>query len=197
MEQSIYGDKYQSYIKLEQRGTELIDKIYQSIKDNGDLNPVEHIKHRIKTPESLKEKLKQRNLPITMEAAEKNIHDIVGFRIVCTFVGEVFNIVNEIKKSEDITVIMDKDYINMPKPNGYRSYHMIIAFSEGEQAGIPFEIQLRTIAMDSWASLEHQLKYKHNIKNEAIITTELKRCADEIASTDLSMQSLRNMINVS
>ena len=140
---------------------------------------------------------------MTPESALTKIYDAVGFRVVTTFIDDIYTNVNYLKSFDDITVIEEKDYIRHAKPNGYRSYHMILALSLpyedilGNNPGTFYvEIQLRTIAMDTWASLEHQMKYKHDIgsANQKLITVELKRCADELASCDVSMQTIRDLI---
>ena len=119
------------------------------------------------------------------------IFDAIGIRVVCSFINDVYVIRDRIAALPGCTVIKEKDYIRKAKPNGYRSYHMIIQMDSGIHA----EIQLRTISMDTWAALEHHMKYKKNLSgNLNLLTSELKRCADELASTDLSMQTLRDMI---
>ena len=163
----------------------------------------EHFIYRIKGEDSMREKCQRKHLPVTTASALGEIHDAIGCRIVCSFVDDIYKIADYLKKQDDITVINEKDYVASPKENGYRSYHMIIRMEvpfEDFRGNIPgqydAEIQLRTIAMDSWAALEHQVKYKKNLNdtNLALITSELKRCADELASCDLSMQTIRNLI---
>lgn len=189
-----------SYILLEKAINQVISildiiqkyKIAQQCK-----NPIEHCKTRIKSASSMKEKLVRKNLPVTVENALNKIHDAAGIRVICPFLDDIYWIVNMLKKQHDIKVIKEKDYIHNPKPNGYRSYHMILqvpVYLKEHVKLIYCEIQIRTIAMDSWASLEHQLKYKKNIPNEKMLTQELKRCADEIASTDLNLQTISDMI---
>ncbi|EET84449.1 RelA/SpoT domain protein [Clostridium carboxidivorans P7] len=132
-----------------------------------------------------------------MDSALKEIYDAAGIRVICPFLDDIYWIVNMLKNQQDIKVIKEKDYIRNPKPNGYRSYHMILQVPlhlENRIEMVYCEIQIRTIAMDCWASLEHQLKYKKNIPNEKMIAEELKRCADEIASTDLNLQTISDMI---
>jgi ppGpp synthetase/RelA/SpoT-type nucleotidyltranferase len=119
------------------------------------------------------------------------MHDSIGIRIVCSFIDDIYANIERIRAFTDCTVVEEKDYIKHAKPNGYRSYHMIVQNTEGYYA----EIQIRTISMDTWAALEHDIKYKKDINvNKELITAELKRCADELASTDISMQTIRNMI---
>jgi len=192
-----YGDIYGTLEALKNRGVESIEKLKKFLTDKYDIDPIEHYKCRIKSVDSLTGKLERKKLATDIDSALININDIVGFRVVCTFLGEIFKIVDEIKNNDNIEVLQDKDYINRPKANGYRSYHLILKYKDGVASQIPFELQLRTISMDSWASLEHKLKYKHDVKNETLIVNELKRCADEMASTDLSMQTIHDLIKKS
>ena len=148
------------------------------------------------------EKLERKHLEATTYNALVTLKDAIGLRIVTTFVDDVFEVVRLIKGLEFVNVIEEKDYISHAKENGYRSYHMIIQVTShpkdvlGHQPGSFYaEIQIRTIAMDSWAALEHQMSYKKNIKNRELISSELKRVADELASCDLSMQTIRDLIN--
>ncbi len=190
----------ESYVLLEGAIIEVISrldiirkyKVAQQCKD-----PIEHCKARIKSAKSMKEKLRRKNLPITVESALKEIHDGAGIRVICPFLDDIYWIVNMIKNQQDIKIIKEKDYIHSPKGNGYRSYHIILQVPlhlENRIEMVCCEIQIRTIAMDCWASLEHQLKYKKNLPSEKMISDELKRCADEIASTDLNLQTISDMI---
>ncbi len=161
----------------------------------------EHLSYRLKSEESMREKCIRKSLPETPKSALQDIKDALGFRIICGFIGDIKENVERIRQLEGCKIIREKDYIKGVKPNGYRSYHLNIAIETdypdclGHQPGQYYaEIQLRTIAMDSWASLEHQLKYKKNIQNQALIVSELKRVADELASCDLSMQTIRELI---
>ena len=175
-----------------------IDLLRNYRKNMGMHDPVEHRKGRIKSEDSMIEKLTRKGLSINVDNALHQIHDAVGVRIVCSFVNDVYDMVNLIKSLDDLEVIKEKDFIANPKPNGYRSYHIIVKMKISTPEGIvelPAEIQLRTIAQDSWEALEHQLKYKKNISNVELIQSELKRCADEMASTDLTLQTVREMIN--
>ena len=127
-----------------------------------------------------------------------NIYDAAGIRIICTFADDVYDIVEMIKKYDDIEIVKEKDYIKNPKENGYRSYHLVIKVPlniAGEIHKVYLEIQIRTIAMDFWSSLEHQIKYKKNIQDQKMIVNELKKCAEQIATTDINMMAIRNMIN--
>ena len=156
-----------------------------------DLKPIVYYCSRIKSPESMMRKLEMLNLPTDCRTAMTHTFDAVGLRIICAFAEDVYNIVSWLKSRKEIHVLHEKDYIAYPKPNGYRSYHLQIQLPDLE---VPAEIQVRTIATDFWATLEHQLKYKKDIPHEELIRSELKRCADEIASVDLSMQTIRDII---
>ncbi len=191
MEHSIYGthrpelERDMAYLEQE------IDKIRTDLKASLGMDPVEHCLARIKTEESMREKCRRNNLPETEESALGAIHDAIGLRIVCAFVDDIYAIRDRIRALPDVSVVREKDYIRHAKPNGYRSYHMILQLPDGYFA----EIQLRTISMDTWAALEHHLKYKRDTGPQTdLIIQELKRCADELASTDLSMQTIRDMI---
>lgn len=163
----------------------------------GERDPIEHCKARIKSADSMKKKLCMRQLPVTAEAALQQVYDAAGVRIVCQFVDDIYVVADLIRRMSDLDVVTEKDYIKNPKASGYRSYHMVVQiplrFVE-EAKKVYLEIQLRTIAMDCWASLEHQLKYKQSIDHENMIVHELKRCADEIASADLSLQTIQDLI---
>lgn len=198
-EQEFYKE---SYVLLEGAIIEVISRLdimrkYKKTQGYEDQDPIEHCKARIKSAKSMKEKLKRKNLPVTAKSALNEIHDAAGIRVVCTFLDDIYWIVNMLKNQKDIKVVKEKDYIKNPKPNGYRSYHMILKVPihlENRIEMVYCELQIRTIAMDCWASLEHQLKYKKNIQSEKMIAGELKRCSDEIASTDLNFQTIHDMI---
>lgn len=162
-------------------------------------NPIEMIKSRIKRPISIIEKLKRRELPVTIESMSKNLDDIAGVRVICSFIDDIYEISRMLARQDDVRVIVVKDYIRSPKVNGYRSYHMIVEvpvfFSNCKQF-VRAEVQIRTIAMDFWASLEHQLKYKKELAcvEAGEIGEELQKCAEVIAATDWRMLDIRQMI---
>ena len=161
-------------------------------------NPIEMIKSRVKKPESIVGKLMRRNLAINMENIMEEIHDVAGIRVICSFVDDIYKVADMLSAQDDVTVLQVKDYIKNPKENGYRSYHMIIeipVFFSNVKQSIKVEVQLRTIAMDFWASLEHSMKYKKDIENSDVIAEELKKCADLISDTDFKMQEINNKIN--
>lgn len=161
----------------------------------------EHLIGRVKTSASMVEKCHRKNYPVTTEAALRQCRDAIGLRIVCNFVSDISRCLKLVRQAYWCTVVKEKDYITNAKPNGYRSYHLILDVVEpyqdvdGHLPGHFFvEIQLRTIAMDSWASLEHEIKYKHHVKNPERISKELKRCADQLASCDVQMQTIRQLV---
>lgn len=158
------------------------------------VEPVLYCKSRIKRPESMMRKLESRGLPTDSATALSTMHDAVGARVVCSFLDDVYRIAGWLGSHPALEVAQTKDYIARPKPNGYRSLHLIVEIVSGPGSGTTAEVQLRTIALDFWAALEHQLKYKRSIPHERTIRGELKRCSDEIASVDVSMQTLRDLI---
>ncbi|HBL83141.1 MAG TPA: GTP pyrophosphokinase [Clostridiales bacterium] len=160
-------------------------------------NAIKNIYSRIKSGESICGKLFRKKLPKTAEAAQMYLNDIAGLRVIVGFIDDVYQIAEALKKQEDINILSEKDYIKNPKPNGYRSYHLVVNLpvrTTESSKRVNAEIQLRTIAMDFWASLEHEMKYKKHIQNQDLICSELKRCADEMASADVDMQAIRDMI---
>ena len=174
-----------------------VDLLRRHLVLQGYRDPVEHCKGRIKSADSMMKKLEKKGLPVTPEAALNEVYDAVGIRIVCQFVDDVYQMVDILKRQEDIEILKEKDYIENPKPNGYRSYHLIISIP----VHLPdctrrlfAEIQIRTIAMDCWAALEHDLRYKKEVDNVELLAEELKRCSDEMASTDLTMQTIRRVL---
>lgn len=188
---SIYGDHLQEMQALLDHIMEGINGLRKSMAAQYGSDPVEHCLARIKSEESMREKCRRKGLPETTESALVKIHDAIGIRIVCAFLKDVYKIRDFLVSYENAEIYEEKDYIRHAKPNGYRSYHLILLYNGTYYV----EFQLRTISMDTWAALEHHLKYKKNIEgNEALIVSELKRCADELASTDVSMQTIRDMI---
>lgn len=165
-----------------------------------DYNPIETIKTRLKTPESIAEKMERRGLAFTFENVGSNINDIAGIRVICPFISDIYALVDCFLKQEGITLLDKKDYIKMPKSNGYRSLHLIIGIPitlQDEKRMMKVELQLRTIAMDFWASLDHRLSYKKEM--DPAITKQLHRelidCSDESARLDERMEAIRNAID--
>ena len=197
------------YGKYEQTLNIILDNIISQIKTYNDMEvqksgekAYEHLIYRVKNKDSMLEKCTRKNLPQTTYSALHDIQDAIGIRIICRFIDDIYKNIDYLKSLPNLKIIKEKDYIKNVKPNGYRSYHLIVEITApyedilGNNPGKFFaEIQVRTIAMDSWASLEHQMKYKHDIKNPELIVKELKRCADELAACDVSMQTIRNLIN--
>ncbi len=161
-------------------------------------NPFESIKCRIKSPESIIGKLERRGLEFSIENIEKELNDIAGIRVICSFPEDIYMLVECLLKQDDIILVAQKDYIKNPKPNGYRSLHLILdipIFLTHEKKHMRVEVQFRTIAMDFWASLEHKMKYKKDIQNAESISEELKYCADLISQLDRRMEQIRNRID--
>lgn len=161
-------------------------------------NPFESIKCRIKKPLSIVEKMKRKGLDLSIESIQENLSDIAGIRVICSFPEDIYTVSQLLAKQDDIRVIETKDYIRNPKPNGYRSLHLIVEipiFLSNEKKYMKVEVQFRTIAMDFWASLDHKLKYKkNNLKHPELIAQELKKCADTITAMDYKMQEIRNLL---
>lgn len=160
-------------------------------------NPIENIESRVKRPLSIVEKLRRLGVPITIESIMENLSDVAGVRVICSFIDDIYSVAEMLARQDDVTVLTVKDYIKKPKPNGYRSYHMIVeipVFFSKEKKMMRVEIQLRTVAMDFWASLEHQMKYKKDNADRPEIAAELKSCAETIAATDARMMGVRKRI---
>lgn len=161
-------------------------------------NPIEMIKSRVKKPQSIMEKLNRRGLELSVTSVLENLNDVAGIRVVCSFVDDIYKVAEMFTRQDDVSVLQVKDYIKNPKPNGYRSYHMIVeipVFFADRKQPVKVEVQLRTIAMDFWASLEHGMKYKKDMHEAEEVIAELKSCADIIAATDLRMQAIRDRIH--
>ena len=160
-------------------------------------NPIEHITSRIKSPESIARKIRKKGLELTVENIVKYVNDVAGVRIICSFTSDIYRIASSISNQDDVTVLRVKDYIANPKPNGYMSYHMIVSipiFLTNDVIDTKVEIQIRTIAMDFWASLEHKIYYKFEGKAPAGIKDELKECANIISFLDEKMLSINESV---
>ena len=190
--ESIYGDNRPRMEQVMNRILDDIAVIRKQLEQDSGMDPVEHCLGRIKEENSMRDKCRRKGLPETTDSALNMIYDAIGVRVVCAFLDDIYVIRDYLAAVPDYEVIREKDYIRHAKPNGYRSYHMILRVD-----GTYFvEVQLRTISMDTWAALEHHMKYKKNINgNDALVERELKRCADELASTDASMQTIRDLID--
>lgn len=166
---------------------------------NGESNPIEFIQSRIKSYGSIISKLNNKGVAVNLVNMEENLSDIAGVRVVCSFLDDIYRLADCFLGQDDIFLIERKDYIREPKSNGYRSLHLIIAvpiFLENEKRMTKVEVQLRTIAMDFWASLEHKLRYKKNLPQEKLdaLRVDMKRCADESAGWDRRMQEIKDYI---
>ena len=164
-----------------------------------DENPIEAIKSRLKSPDSIMKKLKKKELPFTTEAIEENIFDIAGIRIICSFEQDIYKMAKLLLQQDDVTLVEQKDYIKNPKESGYRSLHLIVEipiFLEDEKRTMKVEVQLRTIAMDFWASLEHKMRYKKDLKPELLeeLAKELTECSEKCADLDHRMEAIKNKI---
>ncbi|MCC8127071.1 MAG: GTP pyrophosphokinase family protein [Clostridiales bacterium] len=161
-------------------------------------NPIELIKSRVKKPSSIVGKLRRKGYPVTVESMMGHLDDVAGIRVICSFLDEIYTVADMLVRQDDVKVVTVKDYIKNPKPNGYRSYHLILeipVYFSDEKKNMRVEVQIRTIAMDFWASLDHQLKYKKDIVQDSQqITEELRQCADVIANTDQQMLRIRKNI---
>jgi putative GTP pyrophosphokinase len=164
-----------------------------------DYNPIEHVNTRIKSAESLIKKIQKKNIPFSLEAIKENIRDIAGIRIICSFVSDIYRISEMIQAQSDIEVVEVKDYIKNPKPNGYQSLHIVMkipVFMSDRVERVFVEMQIRTIAMDFWASLEHKIYYKYNKQIPEHLTKQLKEAADTVAELDRKMEDINNEINI-
>ncbi len=164
-----------------------------------DRNPINAVKGRLKSVHSIQEKLRRKNLPVTLEAIEENINDVAGIRVICSFPEDVYVLAEALLKQDDITLIARKDYIAHPKENGYRSLHLIVSvpiFLASEKRVMKVEIQLRTIAMDCWATLEHQLRYKKDFDFTEGMAQELLECARISTELDARMDALRRQLDL-
>lgn len=162
-----------------------------------DRNPISSIKSRLKHPRSITEKLERRGLPVTLENMEEHLNDVAGVRVICSFPEDVYALSEALQKQDDIRILQTKDYIKYPKQNGYRSLHMIVEvpiFLRHEKRIMKVEIQLRTIAMDFWATLEHQLRYKKDYVFTNEMMKELYECAKQSAELDEKMDNLRKRV---
>lgn len=186
--------KYRSAIR---EVTTKLEVLNDELSLYGNRNPIEDIQSRIKTPMSIAEKLKKMGKRGSVDEIMENLNDVAGIRVVCPFIQDIYRVADMLTRQDDITVIKVKDYIKYPKQNGYRSYHLIVEvpvfFSDVTQP-MRVEVQIRTVAMNFWASLEHQIRYKKDIEDTEDISRELKECADTIAVTDEKMQRLKDRI---
>lgn len=186
---------YRSAIKEISTKLDILSDEFQAIRKR---NPIEYIKSRIKSLKSILEKMERKKFPINLKSMKENLDDIAGMRVVCSFIDDIYAIADMLIQQNDITLIERNDYIKNPKPSGYRSLHLVLEvpvfFSDHTEA-VRVEVQIRTIAMDFWASLEHKLHYKSvSEKVPQEIKIELQQIAKVITATDMKMQEIRNMV---
>ncbi|MCR5153998.1 MAG: GTP pyrophosphokinase family protein [Lachnospiraceae bacterium] len=178
---------YESALKQVNTKLEILNDEFKVIHQ---YNPIEHISSRIKSPESIAKKIRRKGVPLTVDNIVRYINDIAGIRIICSFTSDIYRIADLIKDQDDVKVIKVKDYIKSPKENGYKSYHMIVSvpvYLSDMVVETKVEIQIRTIAMDFWASLEHKMYYKFEGNAPEHIRKELKECADLVSFLDSKM----------
>ncbi len=181
---------YESAIREVKTKLEILDSEFKS---KYDYNPIHHIEDRLKSPQSILEKLRRKGYPFTCEAARSALNDIAGVRVICNYIEDIYTVANLLTMQDDVELINRKDYIENPKPNGYRSLHLVIktpVYLSDRKEMVNVEVQIRTIAMDFWASLEHELKYKTDTDVSAELAQQLKQCAETIADTDKQMQQI-------
>lgn len=162
-------------------------------------NPIHHIESRVKSPESIMAKLLKKGLPLTLESAMQNVNDIAGVRVVCSYIDDVYRVAEMVERQQDLEIVKRQDYIKTPNYNGYRSLHLdlrVPVYLSNRTEQVLAEVQIRTIAMDFWASLEHKLQYKKNIPESQakFLKDELYDCAQQSAALDKRMQNIRNII---
>ena len=194
LEEEMYGEVMMMYDCAMLEVKTKLEVLNNEFQIRSKRNPIEFIKCRIKSQESIMEKLKRKGFEYTLESIMENINDIAGIRVICSFIDDIYAIAEMLEKQDDIIVIDKEDYISSPKPNGYRSLHMdveIPVFFSDKKQKMRVEVQIRTIAMDFWASLEHQIYYKKGLHAPESIIRELKECAETISVTDFRMQDIR------
>lgn len=186
--------RYDSAIREVRTKLEILN---DELSMRGQQSPISSISSRRKKPLSIMEKLQRQGDDFTLASIESNLNDVAGIRVICSFVDDIYKVAKMLAQQDDITLVQVKDYIENPKPNGYRSYHMLVdvpVFFSQEKRPMRVEVQIRTIAMDFWANLEHKMKYKRDVENADEIIAELKECADTIAETDARMMKIREKI---
>lgn len=186
---------YSAGIKEVRTKLEILDDEFQVKFDH---NPIHHMEYRLKSPKSIIGKLKKRGLPLQIDAIKDHLTDVAGVRVICNYVDDIYRIADLLASQDDITVLKRKDYIANPKENGYRSLHLVVEipiFLAEKKQPVPVEIQIRTIAMDFWASLEHHLKYKSENEVPDSIREELRQCANTITNLDDRMQTIHNKLS--
>jgi putative GTP pyrophosphokinase len=173
-----------------------LDVLNAELSQDSDMNPIESIKCRLKTPLSILEKIKRKGLPFELDSLDE-LNDIAGVRVICSFLSDIYVLRNYLVRQDDVEVVHEKDYIAHPKPNGYRSLHLLLSipiFLSNEKKYMHVEVQFRTIAMDFWASNEHKLAYKQDGTNDPEVVAALAKCAAAINHVDMAMQEIRSSV---
>ncbi len=186
--------RYSAAMREVQTKLEILDDEFQMRHKR---NPIHHMQSRMKTIHSMMEKLRRKDQPVSMSSAVENLRDIAGIRVICSYVQDVYTVARLLTDQDDLTLVAVHDYIRDPKPNGYRSLHLIVEVPVFLQEGriiVPVEVQLRTIAMDFWASLEHSMRYKALGQVPEDICQELKQVGEDIAVLDKKMQAIHDRI---
>ncbi|MBQ5318721.1 MAG: GTP pyrophosphokinase family protein [Oscillospiraceae bacterium] len=186
---------YSGGIKEIRTKLEILD---EEFKSKFSYNPIHNIESRLKSMSSIVQKIKSKGLEISIDSITENITDIAGIRVICNYIDDIYRVAEMLTVQDDITVLQMRDYIKNPKSSGYKSLHLIVevpVFLSTGPVPMPVEIQIRTIAMDFWASLEHKLKYKNSNMVDDDLHERLKKCADEISAIDYEMQDIHNTIN--
>ena len=194
-----YYEFIQPYEDAKQMLLTRLDVLNHNLYGDASARPIHNIQCRIKKKQSIEEKLQRKGKEPTVMNAKDYLQDIAGVRVICYFVDDIYNLTELLKSQSDLIVIRERDYIGNPKPNGYRSLHLIISvpiFLKDEKRDMKVEVQLRTIAMDFWASLEHKIRYKKNLSDDLQreLAEELLYCANQSAELDLKMQGIRNKL---
>lgn len=187
---------YNAGIKEIRTKLEILD---EEFKAKYAYNPIHHIESRLKSPGSIAKKMKMKGLPVTAESIAENIRDIAGIRVICNYIDDIYRVADLLTGQDDVTLVRVRDYIKNPKPSGYKSLHLIVEIPIFLSTGakpIPVEIQIRTIAMDFWASLEHKLKYKTDNQVSEELRGRLKICAEAISELDAEMQDIHTAISL-
>lgn len=181
---------YESAIREVKTKLEILDSEFRT---KYAYNPIHHIEDRLKSPDSILEKIQRKGISFTVESIRENINDFAGVRVICNYIDDIYTVADLLTAQDDVTLLKRKDYIRNPKPNGYRSLHLVIetpVYLSDKKELVHVEVQIRTIAMDFWASLEHELKYKAETEVSAELADQLKECAETIAATDRQMQQI-------
>ncbi|MBQ3155451.1 MAG: GTP pyrophosphokinase family protein [Clostridia bacterium] len=187
--------RYSAAMREIQTKLEILDDEFQMRHRR---NPIHHMQSRLKSIQSMMEKLQRKQFAVSMESAVENLYDIAGIRVICSYVQDVYTVAELLTSQDDVKLVHKRDYIRHPKPNGYRSLHLIVEIPVFLQEGrimVPVEVQIRTIAMDFWASLEHSLRYKADGAVPEEICSELQQVGEDIAALDEKMQAIHDRID--